>query len=174
HQPYRGARQGHLATARHSSPHRPRAARKSQRVQKPRLQDRSCGSRGRGPAENRDFRAAMGCPPHARAAYASIANAPTASRNISPPWAGARAEMIPCPPSGALPSLKIAQDLAKAHGWAITMPRSWTHRRRKYRRARQPRANGRDDLAKLDPAEIAGVPTTGTAHAIPTSQPRQG
>jgi peptidoglycan/xylan/chitin deacetylase (PgdA/CDA1 family) len=39
------------------------------------------------PAETRDFRAAMGCPPHARAAYESIANAPTALRNISPPWA---------------------------------------------------------------------------------------
>ena len=59
----------------------------------------------------------MGCSPHARAAYESIANAPTAPRNISSPWAGARAEMSPLSPSGALPSLKIAQDLAKAHGW---------------------------------------------------------
>jgi hypothetical protein len=25
--------------------------------------------------------------------------------------------MSPYPPNGALPSLKIAQDLAKAHGW---------------------------------------------------------
>src|SRR5262249_42919368 len=37
----------------------------------------------------------MGCPPHARAAYESTANAPTAPRNISPPWAGARGEMSP-------------------------------------------------------------------------------
>src|SRR5262245_61401988 len=93
HQPYRSARQGHLAAARHSPPHRPRAARNSQRAQKPRLQDRSCCSGSRGPAENRDFRAAMGCPPRARAAYESIANAPTAPRNISPLWAGAQAEM---------------------------------------------------------------------------------
>ena len=48
--------------------------------------------------ENRDFRAAMACPPHARAAYESIANAPTAPRNISPPWTGARAEMSPLSP----------------------------------------------------------------------------
>src|SRR5262249_44872528 len=76
-----GARQGHLAAARHSPANRPRAARNSQRAQEPRLQDRSCGSGSRGPAENRDFRAAMGCPPHARAAYESVARA------------GARAEM---------------------------------------------------------------------------------
>jgi hypothetical protein len=39
--------------------------------------------------------------------------------------------MSPYPPSGALPSPKIAQDLVKAHGWdAITMPRSC---RRRYR-----------------------------------------
>ena len=63
------------------------AYRNSQRAQKPRLQDRSCGSGSRGPAENRNLRGAMGCPPHARAAYESIANAPTAPRNISPPWA---------------------------------------------------------------------------------------
>src|SRR5262249_28400604 len=87
------------------------------RAKTPRLKDRSCGSAGRGPAENRNVRGAMGCPPHARAAYESIANAPTAPRNISPPWAGARAEMSPYPLSGALPSLKIAQDLAKADGW---------------------------------------------------------
>src|SRR5258708_24565286 len=46
----------------------------------------------------RSLRAVMGCPPHARAAYESIANAPTAPRNISPPWAGARAEMSPLSP----------------------------------------------------------------------------
>jgi peptidoglycan-N-acetylglucosamine deacetylase len=34
-------------------------------------------------------------PPRARAAYESIANAPTAPRTVSPPWAGARAEMSP-------------------------------------------------------------------------------
>jgi len=69
---------GHLAAARHSRPHRPRAARNSQRAQKPRLQDRSCGAGSRGPAENRNLRGAMDCPPHARAGYESIANAPTA------------------------------------------------------------------------------------------------
>src|SRR4029077_5484253 len=85
-QPYRGARQGHLAAARHSPANRPRAARNSQRAQKPRLQDRSCRSGNRRPAENLNLRGAMGSPPHARAAYESTANAPTAPRNISPPW----------------------------------------------------------------------------------------
>jgi len=89
------ARQGYLAVARHSRPHRPRAARNSQRAQKPRLQDRSCGSGNCGPPENRDVPRAMGCPSHARAACESIPNAPTAPRNISPPWEGAPAEMSP-------------------------------------------------------------------------------
>src|SRR6516225_4379716 len=88
------ARQGHLAVARHSRPHRPRAARNSQRAQKPRLQDRSCGPGSRGPAKNRNLHGAMGCPPHPRATYESIANAPTAPGHISPQWAGARAEIV--------------------------------------------------------------------------------
>jgi hypothetical protein len=44
----------------------------------------------------------MGCPPHARAAYGSIANAPTAPRTVSPPWAIARAEISPLFPEMAL------------------------------------------------------------------------
>src|SRR5262249_60251806 len=78
-----GARTGNFAAARPSPPPRPRAARNSQRVQKPRLQDRSCGCGSRGPAENRNLRGAMGCPPHARAASESIANAPTAADRLS-------------------------------------------------------------------------------------------
>jgi len=77
---------GILLLQRHPPSHRPRAARNSQRVKKPRLQDRSCGSGSGGPAENRNLCGAMGCSPHARAAYEFIAKAPTAARNISPPW----------------------------------------------------------------------------------------
>ena len=77
---------GILLLQRHPPSHRPRAARNSQRVKKPRLQDRSCGSGSGGPAENRNLCGAMGCSPHARAAYEFIAKAPTAPRNISPPW----------------------------------------------------------------------------------------
>lgn len=92
--------------------------------------------------ENRDFRAAMACPPHARAAYESIANAPTAPRNISP-WAGARA--------GAAVAQDRARPGRKHRVGALTMPRSPTHKRRRYHRARP---DGRDDFAKLDPAEF--------------------
>src|SRR5262249_17119776 len=53
----------------------------------------------------------MGFPPHARAPYESIANAPTAPRNVSRAWEGVRAEMSPQRPISAPPSLKIAQDL---------------------------------------------------------------
>src|SRR5262249_31727498 len=124
----RGARQGHLIAAPHSRPHRPRAARNSQRVQKSRLQDRSCGSGSRGPAKNRDFHAAMGCPPNARAAYESIANAPTAPRNISPSWAGARGEMSPLSPESPRVVSLRCQSLIAIGGEADIARASWACR----------------------------------------------